>query len=817
MQYKQIFLASLFCFAGVFAAQMKIEGYVKAQSENGTPIENAVVLLKVNDGLIAYTRTLSRADGYFELASTDTPGDLGRSGSSSSNNNASSSSEDAQLSSSSDGNSPILRNSFVQNAKFESYKVLDLRGRNHNYKADLPQGIYVLLGKTATGKTVNLGKFYHKGGIAQNFAHAATATVASYSSPATGKLAKAITSTNDTVQLIVRKAGYLPEEVSFSSFTENVGTVVLRRDPLEARIDSVMAMMSDQDKIYQMTQPLVTAGPSANSSLFGSVLQGGGEYSSTFLNTMNTALSSWASNKAKIPVTYGKDFVHGTSDIDGSTIFPHNIGLGATRDSALVRKIGEATAKESWAGKVDLIFGPAISVPQDERWGRVYEGFGETAELAVMMGAAMVRGLQGGKCDSAWRVIATAKHYLADGSTTGGKDRGNNATITDKELKEVHLPGYEAVVEQGVLSVMASFNQIRGIHQHVDSLRLTKWLKDTLGFDGYIISDWQGIANSTRPGFTEDYGGQGGPTITSDAVRAAINSGIDLAMEPEYERPYVPPFINLLTTLVNNGQVSKARIDDAVRRILRAKFRAGRMDNPQGPTAYSSAKGSHRELAREAVRKSLVLLKNDNALPISKSTKVYLFGQSADFITNTSYQCGGWTLGWRGSYNTDIFGNPTTPKNIQGAKSIQTGINEVAPNAITSNASDASVIIYVTGEKPYAEWHGDIDNITFDDSNVSQLNTYKSQGKKVVTVFISGRPRETNSLLNASDAFVAAWLPGSEGAGIAEVLFGDYNFTGKLPHTWPRNKSVFPKNSTQESNDWFPYGYGLTMNIQPRL
>ncbi len=771
MQAIVLFSALFFMVGSIFAAPLNLTGTVK--TENDSPVENAVVLLKVNDGLIAYARTLSGSNGNFVLL----PGK--------------------------DAPTPIARSVALLPTKFASYQAMDLKGRAYGHLNNLPQGIYVLLGKTESGKSVNLGTVYHRGG-------ALKIGEITQKEQKVKNLAKTVG--NDEVRLIVRKAGYLPKEVLFNNFDENVGIVVLERDPLESRIDDVMATMSDQDKIYQMTQPLVSAGsyggPNSDRSLFGSVLQGGGEYSSTFLNSMNTTLSSWA--KAKIPVTYGKDFVHGTSDIEGSTIFPHNIGLGATRDSALVREIGEATAKESWAGKVDLIFGPAISVPQNERWGRVYEGFGETAELAVMMGAAMVRGLQGEKYDAPWRVIATAKHYLADGSTTNGKDRGNNADITDTELRAVHLPGYEAVVEQGVLSVMASFNQIGGVHQHVDSLRLTGWLKTELGFDGYIISDWQGIANSTRPGFTEDYGGGGGggPTLTSEAVRKAINSGIDLAMEPNSHTQ----FINLLTALVEEGKVSKARIDDAVRRILRAKFRAGRMDNPQGPTAYSGAKGTHRNLARKAVRQSLVLLKNDNnALPISKSAKVYLFGQPSDIITNTSYQCGGWTLGWRGSYNYDMYGNPTNAKNVPGATSIQAGIDLVASGAIVSNADNADVIIYVTGESPYAEWHGDIDNITFDDNNASQLSTYKNQGKKVVTVFISGRPRETNSLLDASHAFVAAWLPGSEGAGIADVLFeGPYNFTGKLPHTWPRDKSVFPMNSTQTSEKWFPYGYGLT-------
>ncbi|MDR1829137.1 MAG: glycoside hydrolase family 3 protein [Candidatus Fibromonas sp.] len=770
-----LFSAIFFMAGGIFAAPLNLTGTVKALSESGTSVENAVVLLKVNDNLLAYARTLSNSAGQFTLLpNKEAPGEVV---------------------------TPVARPAAFLPVRYASYQAMDLKGRAHS-PHNLPQGIYVLLGKTESGKSVNLGTVYHRGGalkvgeVAQKEQKVRT-------------LAKLQTTAGDEVQLIVRKAGFLPKEVSISSFDEDVGVVVLERDPLEARIDSVMAMMSQQDKIYQMTQPLVTAGSSSNGSLFGSVLEGGGGYTSTFLNSMNNALNALASTKAKIPVTYGKDFVHGTADIENSTIFPHNIGLGATRDSVLVREIGEATAKESWAGKVDLIFGPAISVPQNERWGRVYEGFGETAELAAMMGAAMVRGLQGEKYNADWRVISTAKHYLADGSTTNGKDRGNNATITDEELREIHLPGYEAVVEQGVLSVMASFNQIRGKHQHVDSLRLTGWLKTELGFDGYIISDWLGIGNSLSPGSTDanDYGG--GTTTDPNAIKNAINAGIDLAMEPGSQKS----FIDGLTTLVNNGSVPQARIDDAVRRILRAKFRAGRMDKPQGPTAYSSAKGTHRNLAREAVRKSLVLLKNDNsALPISKSAKVYLFGNPTDIITNTSYQCGGWTLGWRGSYNTGgpWGGEITTPKNVPGATSIQAGINLVANGAITTNASEASVVIYVTGESPYAEWHGDITDITFNDNNASQLNTYKGQGKKVVTVFISGRPREVTSLLNASDAFVAAWLPGSEGAGIADVLFeGDYNFTGKLPHTWPRNKSVFPVNSTQESPNWFPYGHGL--------
>jgi beta-glucosidase len=545
-----------------------------------------------------------------------------------------------------------------------------------------------------------------------------------------------------------------------------------------------------------MTQPLVSAGYGNGTYLFGSVLHGGDDYSGTVLSSMNTALNSY---NPKIPVTYGKDMMHGAAAISGATIFPHNIGMGATRDSALVRRACEVTARESWAGNVDLIFGPAISVPQDARWGRTYEGFGETPELAVMMGAACVRGYQGDKYNADWRVIATAKHYLADGGTAygtgvnGGMDRGN-VTANDETIRAIHLPGYEAVIEQGVLSIMASFNQIREIHQHVDSLRLTGWLKTELGFDGYIISDWLGIGNSELPGTSNGYSGQTA-TTSQNAIRKAINAGIDLAMEPGTQSS----FISGLKTLVSNNSVSTDRINDAVRRILRAKFRAGRMDNPAGISTFVKNKygdignSEHRNVAREAVRKSLVLLKNENsALPISKTAKVFVTGSHADV---PSYQCGGWTLGWQGALNTNWqTGAVTGPKTVPGATSIQSGIYNVATRA--NSASEADVIIYVTGEQPYAEWHGDISSLELTDNTLASLRSGNS-GKKIVTIFISGRPREVNSMISNSDAFVAAWLPGSEGAGVADVLFGDYKPTGKLPMKWPGTPN-------------YPYGFGLT-------
>ncbi|MDR2555250.1 MAG: glycoside hydrolase family 3 C-terminal domain-containing protein [Fibromonadaceae bacterium] len=771
-------LFSLLLAASAFAAPLNLTGTVKALSESGDPVKDAVVLLKVNGNLIAYARTLSNASGNFTLLpGKDAPGDI-------SGGEPGEPGEPSEPGGPDDPD-PIAKPADVLAVKFVSYQAMDLKGRSHSLN-NLPLGIYVILGKTERGKTVNLGKVYHKGG-ALKIGEIAKKEQKSKS------LAKTVTTRGDSVQLIVRKAGYLPKEVEFSSFSEDVGTVVLERDPLEKRIDSVMALMDLNKKIYQMTQAQVGTSFGSGANFYGSVLQGGDGYSSTVLSSMSTAINSAS---PKIPVTYGKDMMHGAAAINGATIFPHNIGMGATRDSALVRRACEVTAKESWAGNVDLIFGPAISVPQDDKWGRTYEGFGSTPELAVEMGAACVRGYQGAKYNAAWRVIATAKHYLADGGVS--KDRGN-VTASDADIRRIHLPGYEAAVEQGVLSVMVSFNQINGVHQHIDSTRIIGWLKTELGFDGYVISDWQGIANSTQPGYTQcDYGGScTGPSLTSDAVRKAINAGVDLAMEPGSHEN----FITFLTSLVNNGnngQVSMDRINDAVRRILRAKFRANRMDNIQGPTEYAgktSLIGSteHRDVAREAVRKSLVLLKNDNALPISRSAKVFVTGSHA---TNTGYLCGGWTGNGceTSGFNQTCYGWTNTRDNVQGATSVKDGFNKVVANSVVNSANEANVIVYVTGEKPYAEWHGDTQNLTFQDNTLATLKSQNS-GKKIITVFISGRAMDTNSLISNSDAFVAAWLPGSEGAGIAEVLFGSpYNFTGKLPRKWGT----------------YDYGYGLT-------
>jgi len=773
------------------ATSVSLQGTV--QDASGAPLENAVAQLKIGKNLLPAIHTLSDVQGHFALQSSTLP-DL---------DPAATAPGSRRLA------SPAAWTVNLAGTHAVRLEAIDVQGhvraqmnlpgasgtqQLHQPQALLsgqPQGLYVLYARQGGTRTA-LGTLYHRGGP--------VAGTPQWLASRSGALAMR-TAGGEELQVIVRKAGFIPDTLIPASTTLELGNIVLARDPLEDRIDSVMALMTLKQKIGQMTQPLSATGSSSTTyGLYGSTLDGGDQVNTTFLNSMNNKLASWTAS-AKIPVLYGKDAVHGHAGMAGATIFPHNIGLGATRDSALVRRIGEATAKELWSTGVDLNFAPAISVPQDERWGRTYEGFGETAELAVTMGPAMVRGLQGDRYDAPWRVISTAKHYVADGGTTSGKDRANSV-ITDAQLRSIHLPGYQAVVEQGVLSVMASFNQVNGTHQHIDSLRLTGILKTELGFDGYVISDWDGIGNSNDPGATGDYSGatgQGG-IISQEAVRKAINAGVDLAMEASYPSS----FMNYLNTLVSNGSVSQSRIDDAVRRILRAKFRAGRMDNFAGPAEYVGKSSTwlgcsaHRALAREAVRKSQVLLKNESALPLPKTAKIYVMGTHAD---NSGYQSGGWTLSWQGM----IY-------NISGATSILAGMKLVAPGAtFTASATDADYVVYVTGEEPYAEWKGDNTSLALPrNTSESALATYKSQGKKIVTVLVSGRPLPVASLISKSDAFLAAWLPGSEGAGVADVLFGDYAPTGKLPHSWPAALADVPINDGDGKTPQFPYGFGLT-------
>lgn len=749
-------------------AQADITGTVI--DEAGAPIHNAVVTTRSLPSLLSNARTLTDEKGVFVIDEAS----LG-------------------IKKSVQFKKDIISFNGKKNVSIE---ILDLKGKVVKSKSlDSNTGTYPIHNATKLTKGLPKGMYV----IAVNI---------------DGKrapISKIRTTSNETEflkkeaeqSLVIRKAGFLPETLQVVT-QKDYGKITLKRDPIETKIDALMANMSLDDMVAQMTQAQATT-VNCGGSTCGSALEGGGNYTATFYS------KAWSQT---IPVAYGKDNVHGMGDVKNATIFPHNIGLGATRDSALVRKIGQAVAEEMWAAHIDLNFAPAITVPQDERWGRTYEGFGETPELAASLGAAYVRGQQGDHYDAEWRVISTAKHFIGDGATDNGYDRGN-ATMTEKDLREKYLPPYEAVVEQGVLSVMASFNQINGVHQHVDSARLTGILKTELGFDGFVIADWEGIENSTTPGAAGDYTGTVTGVSSKDAIRNAINAGIDMAMVPQS----ATTFISNMKSLVQAGQISEDRVKDAVRRILRAKIRAGRIDNPNGPTAYAGISANigsaeHRKIAREAVQKSLVILKNENVLPLATTDQIFLTGSHAN---NTGLQCGGWTNGWQGSITN----------NITGATSIQAGFDEVASGARVTTADAAGTIVYVIGEVPYAEWYGDFRNGDFNnkiiteasytgvsfgttDSYISQIKTWQAAGHKVAVVFITGRPLPITSLIETADAFVVAWLPGSEGAGVADVLFGKVNPTGKLPHTWPKDASQIPINEGDGKTGLYPYGYGLT-------
>lgn len=595
--------------------------------------------------------------------------------------------------------------------------------------------------------------------------------------------------------LSLRKAGFLRRSVAVPSLAHDAGRLVLARDPLEDRVDSVLSRMDLDDKLGQMTQGVIGTGSlDLGASRLGSLLSGGGDSLPDHPALQDVALGT----PRAIPMIYGIDAVHGTAKVANAVVFPHHIGLGATRDSALVRRVGEVTATEMLASGTDWAFAPCIAVPQDDRWGRTYEGFGETPELAAMLGAAEIRGLQGARVP--WNVIACAKHFVADGGTTWGTgtqatplDQGD-ARIPDSVLRRVHLPGYVAAVREGVGTVMASYSLVRGVRNHAHRDLLTGVLKTELGFDGFVISDWLAIGQIDKL----DY---------ASSVRQAIEAGVDMAMEPNQHRQ----FLATLKTLVQSGKVSQARIDDAVRRILRVKFRSGRMDSPHLPRFLVDPIGApaHRAVAREAVRRSLVVLENDPVagvapLPLPPGGTIAVHGSHAD---DAGLQCGGWTLGWQGKAGK-----------VPGATTLLGGLREVlGTSRVVSQATrvaDAKVAVFVVGEPPYAEMKGDLEAAAFADfrpdaTTSSLMAAYRTAGVPVVTVFVTGRARPVATLLAASDAFVVAWLPGSEGAGVADVLSGAVAPSGLLPVSWPLNSQPIA-NVGDGRAVAFPYGFGLT-------
>lgn len=601
-----------------------------------------------------------------------------------------------------------------------------------------------------------------------------------------------------------------------------IKTPALIDEDIENRIDVLIASMSLEQKVGQIIQADSTAVTPEDVKTYrlGSVLSGGnsapgGKAYADVNEWLSMADAFYQASvdpegvETPIPILLGIDAVHGHNNVIGGTIFPHNIGLGASRDPSLVRAIAEATAKELRVTGHDWTFAPTVAVPQDDRWGRTYEGFSEDPEIVASYAGEIVEGLQGelGGDDflGPARVVSTAKHYLGDGGTENGRDQGD-AKAPEDEFMRIHGAGYPPAIRAGALSVMASFSSWRGEALHGHEYLLTNVLKERMGFQGFVVGDWNGHAKVE------------GCENTSCA--AAINAGLDMFMAPDSWKGL---YENTLEQ-ARSGEISQERLDDAVRRILRAKLRFGVFE--QGAPSSRPLAGDesvlgapeHKALAREAVRKSLVLLKNENGvLPLRRDLNILVAGDGAD---NISKQSGGWTLTWQGGG----LDNALFPKGQSILDGIREAVESSGGSVVLNEAGnyeekpDAAIVVF--GEDPYAEFQGDIDTLAFEDPSgnaLDMMQAFKAEGIPVVAVFLSGRPLWMNRELNASDAFVAAWLPGTEGGGVADVLFRNdtggvnYDFTGKLSYSWPRTAVQTPLNKGDEDYDpLFALGYGLT-------
>ncbi|KAL7092372.1 hypothetical protein ACP275_12G161400 [Erythranthe tilingii] len=589
------------------------------------------------------------------------------------------------------------------------------------------------------------------------------------------------------------------------------------KQPINKRIRDLMKRMTLEEKIGQMTQieRTVAADHVLQKYSIGSILSGGGSVpavhasAETWIDMVNHFQKNALMQRVGIPMIYGIDAVHGNNNVYTATIFPHNVGLGATRDPELVKRIGAATALEVRATGIQYAFAPVIAMCRDPRWGRCYESYSEDPKIVRSM-TEIIPGLQGdvpagfpkgvpyvGGPD---KVMACAKHYVGDGGTVKGINE-NNTVATWHELLGIHMPAYYDSIIKGVSTVMASYSSWNGVKMHANRDLITGFLKKAQGFRGFVITDWQAIDKMTTPPHAN----------YTYSIEASINAGIDMVMVPyNYTE-----FIDGLTYLVNNNFVSMSRIDDAVKRILRVKFTMGLFENPMADYSMAKHLGSqeNREVAREAVRKSLVLLKNGKSgdkplLPLpKKASKILVAGTHADDIGN---QCGGWTIEWHGK-----SGNTTAGTTILSAvrNTVDPG-TEVSfrqePDAEFVKTGKFEYAVVVVGEVPYSETYGDSLNLTLPDPGYSIIKNVCSSVKCVV-VLVTGRPVVIEPYLAGMDAVVAAWLPGSEGQGVADVLFGDYGFTGKLPITWFKNVDQLPMNFGDPHYDpLFPFGYGLT-------
>ncbi|XP_047092558.1 beta-glucosidase BoGH3B-like [Lolium rigidum] len=590
--------------------------------------------------------------------------------------------------------------------------------------------------------------------------------------------------------------------------------------PVEARVTDLLGRMTLAEKIGQMTQieRLVATPDVLRDNFIGSLLSGGGSvpHKGATPQEWQTMVDGFQKacmeTRLSIPMIYGIDAVHGHNNVYGATIFPHNVGLGATRDPYLVRRIGNATALEVRATGIQYAFAPCIAVCRDPRWGRCYESYSEDHRIVQSM-TELIPGLQGEVPEGFTsgmpyvagknKVAACAKHFVGDGGTVNGINE-NNTIINEQGLMSIHMPAYLNAMKMGVSTVMISYSSWNGKKMHENGDLINGYLKGKLNFKGFVISDWEGIDRITNPAGS-DY---------SYSVKASINAGLDMIMVPNNYQS----FISLLTGHVNSGAIHMSRIDDAVTRILRVKFTMGLFENPYSDPSMAGYLGNkaHRDLAREAVRKSLVLLKNDGKasdkplLPLpKKATKILVAGTHAD---NLGYQCGGWTIEWQGDTGRTTVGT-TILDAVKAAVDPSTSVVFAEnPDADFVKNGGFSYAIVVVGEHPYTETKGDNLNLTIPEPGLSTVQAVCG-GAPCVTVLISGRPVVVQPLLAASDALVAAWLPGSEGQGITDALFGDYGFGGKLPRTWFKSVDQLPMNYGDAHYDpLFPLGYGLTTN-----
>jgi beta-glucosidase len=577
----------------------------------------------------------------------------------------------------------------------------------------------------------------------------------------------------------------------------------LGKDPvIEKKVKNLLSKMTLEEKIGQMTQVDMLAVEDLNDItkyFIGSVLSGGNS------DPKDITAKGWAENydlfqsyalktRLKIPIIYGVDGVHGHNNVDGAVIFPHNVGLGATNNPKLIKKVSQVIAKEIAATGIDWTFAPCVAVARDERWGRTYESFGEDPTLVSSLGKATVEGLQG-NLSSPTSILACAKHYVGDGGTTNGKDQGNTE-VDFATLRKIHLPGYIEAIKANVGSIMVSYSSWNGEKLHGHKYLLTDVLKKELNFQGFLVSDWAAI--DQLPG---DY--------KSD-IEQSINAGLDMVMipnGPKQQNNYIQ-FVTYLKELVNEGKVSQERIDDAVTRILRIKFMMKLFERPYTDKKLLSSVGSpkHREVARQSVRESLVLLKNDGILPLSKNLKhIHISGSGAD---NLGRQCGGWTIAWQGAEGNVVSGGTTFLNAVKQTVSKNT---KVTYSLDGTNTEGAEFAVVVVSEKPYAEMFGDTTNLVLSPQDLQTIENIKKANIPYVVVLYSGRPLIINDVLENANAFVAAWLPGTEGKGITDVLFGDYNFKGKLPFSWPKNMEQLPINVGDDNYDpLFKFGFGLT-------